>query len=100
MKIYSIEENQFLQWFFNTGDDQSQKQERLNIGNQVIDELFLSGSSVITSQEIWDKCEKTVIPLRFLTEFKDDTTGEFGDLDEPCSLVLTMEIGGEDESTS
>lgn len=100
MKLYSIKEQDFLQWFFNAGDDQSQKQERFNIGQQMIDELLLCGSGIITSQEIWDKCEKTVIPLRFITEFDDNADGEFGDLEEECDLVLTRRIGGSDESIS
>lgn len=82
MKIYTIKPRNFITWYYNTGADQDQSDEAIRLGNRVIEEMKDNGSSTITTQEIFDECEKSCIPVYILEEYEslEYQDGELGNL--------------------
>ena len=68
-----IKSEDFINWMFNTGADQDQERQALDLGYSVIERL-LEGSVTITPQDILDECEPIVIPLNIIEGFEDDDT--------------------------
>tara|TARA_B100001287_G_scaffold168800_1_gene142004 strand:- start:284 stop:574 length:291 start_codon:yes stop_codon:yes gene_type:complete len=78
-KMLKIKSSDFVTWFFKSGADQDQKQEALELGVSVIEQL-LEGSVTITPQNILDRCEGLVIPMNIIKGFEGtDSTMEIED---------------------
>lgn len=80
METYKATEENFLNWFFNTGDDQDQKEARTSLGQNVIDALIEDRISIITPQDILNGCQHSVIPMN-ICEGHVGENGELGDTD-------------------
>jgi len=91
MKTYTITKTNFLNWWFNTGSDQEQKENRLDLGKRAV-EMLLSGEDFFYSvEDAFNECEKSCIPLEYLEEFLGDAEHfglEVGDLDYGCEVIL------------
>ena len=69
-KELRIKTSDFINWMFNTGADQDQEREVLDLGRRVIEQL-MKGDVTITPQDILDQCEPLVIPLVIVEGFED-----------------------------
>lgn len=70
MKKYTITKAKFLDWFYKTGDDDSQSELITDLGQAVIDHLNKTNSFNITTQEIFNNyCEHSAIQLKYLEEY-------------------------------
>ena len=65
-----IKSEDFINWFFNTGADQDQERQALELGYGVIEGL-LEGKVTVTPQEILDQCESLVIPMSIIEGMED-----------------------------
>lgn len=91
MKTFTVTKSNFLNWYFNTGDDKSQVDEATKIGDTVIKELKHSGKCIFTVKYIWDICEKNCIPLKYTEEFNPkihNENEELGDLKDGYKIKL------------
>jgi len=94
VKFYTITQANFLEWYFNTGEDGSQKDMRTNLGKKAIDCLFEGKVFTFSVFDAFDECEKGCIPIKYLEEFgKDEKLGnddtlEVMDLPFECEISL------------
>jgi len=88
MKIYTITKQNFLHWFFNTGDDGSQKNMRTELGGRAIEKLLKGEDFSYSVYDAFDDCELGCIPLMYLEEFHEGEEIEVGDLDYECEITL------------
>jgi hypothetical protein len=94
MKNYTITQANFLEWYFNTGEDGDQKDMRTNLGEKAIDFLFSGKEFTFSVYDAFNECEQGCIPIKYLEEFgKDeqlgnDNTIEVMDLTFECEISL------------
>jgi len=76
-----IKTTSFLNWYFNSGNDQEQQSIRQEIGHLAVSSLLCEGSSTITAQEIFDQVNIDVIPVNLIEGLEKTSTDiEIGDL--------------------
>lgn len=64
---FTITKHSFLDFYFNTGDDDSQESLRMNIADEIIDNLFQGNyTHTIDIQELFDGCG--YIAMRYCEE--------------------------------
>ena len=89
---FTITEEDFLDWYFNSGYDQSQEQIVKELGSEVRDELMISGKYVLNTQNIFDSVNTDVVPTRLVkyggTWTNQPKDGELGDLKFQWKLEL------------
>jgi hypothetical protein len=86
---YKITKERFLNWFFNTGADQDQDKMRVDIGYTAVEHLLDRNSFTITTEDVFDGCELSCVPLRYCEENEhSDTDLELGELEENWTLQL------------
>jgi hypothetical protein len=80
MKTLKIKTADFINWYYNSGADQDQEQEALNLGYRIIEGL-LDGGITIMPQEILDECNHDIIPLCIVVGYEnsDEEIGEVFD---------------------
>lgn len=88
MKTYTITKQNFLEWFFNTGDDKNQEEARTDLGKRAIERLFSGEDFFYSVEDAFNECEISCIPLAYLEEFDDKNDLEVGDLDYKCEVTL------------
>ena len=93
MKIYTIQKTRFLEWYFESGQDQENEEIRKELGEKVVNSLFREGFSHIITRDIFDICNQEAIKTHFLEEFDEDSEKELGDLDDNCAVVLIDKSG-------
>ena len=70
MTTYTITKSNFLNWYYNTGCDQSQEQMRVALGEGVIEHLLVFNQVVITAQDIFEEADLSSMPIHFLETFR------------------------------
>jgi len=94
MKTYTITQANFLEWYFNTGSDNDQKDTQTDLGKKAIDCLFSGKAFTFSVFDAFDDCEEGCIPIKYLEEFgKDEQLGnddtlEVMDLTFECEITL------------
>ena len=88
MKTYTITKQNFLEWFFNTGDLKSQKESRTDLGKRAIERLFSGEDFFYSVEDAFNECEISCIPLAYLEEFSNLELREVGDLQNACEVNL------------
>ena len=88
MKHYTITKTNFLKWYYQTGDDQSQIDQATKLGFSVIYALMEKGECTYTALDIWGECNHDCIPLNILEEFEDNKEGELSDLEDGWKVTL------------
>ncbi len=89
MKIYTITKENFLYWWFKTGSDQEQKENKIDLGERVIERLLSGEDYFYSVEDAFNECEITCIPLMYLEEFdKLEDDREVGDLEYNCNVNL------------
>lgn len=84
MKYLEITKDSFLEWYFNSGDDQMQIYMRNKVGESVIEALLKTGRVSFSVEQIFEEEDKNEIPLVYCEEydldvFDDIYLGEIGD---------------------
>lgn len=86
MKTLKIKSADFINWYFNSGSDQEQKEMIMSVG-KVVSQGLLKGEVTITPQEIFDVCSTDIIPLNLVKGY-ENSKGEIGDVFDKFEVVL------------
>lgn len=76
MKKITITKRRFLDWYFNYGQDQENKELREDLANSIIDQMYKVGFGSLSVDELFVNCNKKSIRA-FFTEEYDMQTEEF-----------------------
>lgn len=90
METLHITKTNFLNWWFNTGSDQEQKENHLDLGKRAV-EMLLSGEDFFYSvEDAFNECEISCIPIMYTEEYRKDGYDELeiGDLEGVFDVVL------------
>ena len=69
MKTLEIKTIDFIDWYFNSGSDQEQKDIIFSLGKKAVKGL-LQGSITILPQDILDECNTDFIPLNLVVGYE------------------------------
>ena len=86
MQTLKIKPADFINWMYNSGADQDQAHEALNLGYRVIEGL-LDGGITIMPQEILDECNQDIIPLCIVVGYEESDV-EIGEVFDDYEVVL------------
>jgi hypothetical protein len=86
MKTLKIKTSDFINWMYNSGADQDQEHEALNLGYRVIEGL-LDGGITIMPQEILDECNHDIIPLNIVVGYEESDV-EIGEVFDDYEVEL------------
>jgi hypothetical protein len=70
MKTLEIKTIDFIDWYFNSGSDQEQKEIIFSLGKKAVNGL-LQGSITILPQDILDECNIDFIPLNLVVGYEN-----------------------------
>lgn len=70
MKL-SITKNNFLDWYFESGQDSENLSIKEQVLNSILDQMYKVGFGSVSVQELFDNCNQDAIRLSF-TEQSDD----------------------------
>lgn len=83
MKKLTITKKRFLEWYYQSGQDQENKELKEDLANSIIDQMFKTGVGSISVQELFDGCNEEAIRLSFTEQgTEDDYDTELSDLGE------------------
>ena len=88
MKKYTITKSNFLSWYFDSGQDSENASIREDLAESLINGLTKSNTFTITTEEVFEQCNKDAIKLCYLEEFYDEDEREVEDLMEDCEIIL------------
>ena len=88
MKTLHITKKNFLKYFFQSGSDQEQEANQIDLGQRVIERLISGEDFFYSVEDAFNECEVGCIPLAYLEEFDDDNEFEVGELEEEVDLIL------------
>ncbi len=86
MQTLKIKTADFINWMYNSGADQDQEQEALNLGYSIIESL-LEGSVTITPKDILDECNHDIIPLNIVVGYEESDV-EIGEVFDDYEVEL------------
>ena len=86
METLKIKSADFINWMYNSGADQDQEQEALNLGYSIIESL-LEGAVTITPKDILDECNHDIIPLCIVVGYEESDV-EIGEVFDDYEVVL------------
>jgi hypothetical protein len=75
-KHLTITKGRFLDWYFNYGQDQENKELRVDLANSIIDQMYKVGFGSFSVAELFDNCNQEAIRAYFTEEY-DYQTDEF-----------------------
>ena len=70
MKTLEIKTIDFIDWYFNSGSDQEQKEIIFSLGKKAVKGL-LEGSITILPQDILDECNTDFMPLNLVVGYEN-----------------------------
>ena len=91
MKIYTIKKRRFLQWYFEDGQDTEIKSLKEEVLEKLLSGLFENNTATVTTEDVFNNCNKGAIRLAFLEEFEADENNydtELSDLQEEYAVIL------------
>ena len=88
MKTYTITKQNFLKYFFQSGSDQEQEANQIDLGQRAIERLLSGEDFFYSVEDAFNECEIGCIPLSYLEEFDDSNELEVGELEEVVDVIL------------
>ena len=83
MEKLTITKKRFLEWYYQSGQDQENTDLKIDLANSIINQMFKTGVGSISVQELFDGCSEDAIRLSFTEQgTEDDYDIELGDLGE------------------
>ena len=79
MKL-TITKGNFLDFYFNYGQDSELKEIRFDLADEIIKVLYDKDNATISIQSIFDKCNKDSIRGFYCEELNDNIEQEIGDI--------------------
>ncbi|MDC7249493.1 MAG: hypothetical protein PQJ49_06230 [Sphaerochaetaceae bacterium] len=65
----TITKGRFLDWYFDYGQDQENKQLRVELAESIIDQMYKVGFGSMSVQELFDNCNQDAIRAYYLQEY-------------------------------
>ena len=87
----TIKKERFLDWYFSYGQDQENKELRIDLANSIIDQMYKVSFGSYSIQEIFDNCNQDSIRVYFTCQYDmmtDDFDIELSDLNKKYSITL------------
>jgi len=91
MRKFTITKGRFLDWYFNSGQDQEMKELRTELANSIINQMYSVGHGSMSVEELFDGCNQDAIRLGFTEQYNEDTDDpdvELLDLNTPYEIKL------------
>lgn len=90
MKTVHITKNRFLDWYFEDGQDQEKVELRLDLANEIIDQLQKKGTASYSVEELFDRCNEEAIRVCYLQEALnyDNQDLELSDAEKEFEVIL------------
>ena len=88
-KTFHITKYNFLQWYFEDGQDSENAQLKQDLAESIIQVLVALNTAVVTTNDIFKHCNQGGIAISYLEEFKDsDIHTELADYEPNYELIL------------
>jgi hypothetical protein len=88
-KTFHITKYNFLQWYFEDGQDSENAQIKQDLAESIIQVLVALNTAVVTTNDIIKHCNQGGIAISYLEEFKDsDIHTELADYEPNYELIL------------
>jgi len=87
IKFYQITKENFLSYYFDTGDDGGQREMRACIGRDAVQSLRDKGEFTLDVKTLFEGCEQECIRVSYLENCEVED-GEIMDLDHECEVIL------------
>jgi len=91
MRRLTITKGRFLDWYFNSGQDQEMKELRKNLAESIIHQMYSVGHGSMSVQELFDGCNQDAIRIGFTEQYNEETDDphvELLDLNTPYEIEL------------
>ena len=89
MNNLTITKGNFIEWYFNTGQDTEKVCLRLELANDIINNLFVQDKVSTSLIDIFEYTNKDAIPLSYCQQYYNEDTDEcIGSLDNNYTLTL------------
>ena len=95
MKNLKITKDRFLDFFYNSGQDQEMEELKNDLAQKVINGLYSNkGTFTIAVEDIFNECNQDSIRLSFCDGYSEDECGEdnydieLGDIEEGYTIKL------------
>ncbi len=89
MTQLTITRKNFLDWYFNYGQDQENEENKIDLADSIINQLFKTGTAIYSVGELFDNTNHDAIRFCFTNECKDeDNDQEIGDLFNNYKITL------------
>jgi len=89
LKTFHITKYNFLQWYFEDGQDSENAQIKQDLAESIIQVLKALNTAVVTTKDIFKHCNQGGIAISYLEEFKDsDIHTELSDYEPNYELIL------------
>lgn len=90
MKL-TIKKKDFLDWYFDYGQDTENENLRLSLSEEIIAQMYEKGKGCCSVEELFDECNQYAIRAYFTQEFymqTDEYDVELSDLEEFTYVTL------------
>lgn len=87
-KTFHITKSRFIEWYYESGQDQEIEDLKSDLVNIVIAQLSTNGKAEITVEQLFEDCNKESIKLSYLEEFDLDEDRELSELEEEYEVEL------------
>ena len=91
MITLTITKGRFLDWYFNSGQDQEMKESKMDLAKSIIHQMYSVGHGSMSVEEIFDGCNQDAIRIGFTEEYdeqRDEYEVELSDLGIPYTITL------------
>lgn len=91
MRKFTITKGRFLDWYFNSGQDQEKAQLRKEMADSIIHQMYSDGHGSMSVAELFDGCNQDAIRLGFTEQYNEETDDpdvELLDLNTPFEIKL------------
>ena len=84
----TITKGNFIEFYFNYGQDKELKELRLDLADDIIKILYDKDTATISIQDIFNQCNKDSIRGFYCDEFTDNIEQEIGDIFSSYEIEL------------
>ena len=73
MRKFTITKGRFLDWYFNSGQDQEKAQLRKEMADSIIHQMYSDGHGSMSVAELFVECNQDAIRLGFTEQYNEET---------------------------
>jgi len=91
MRKLTITKGSFLDWYFNSGQDQEMEELRKHLADSIIHQMYSVGHGSMSVEELFDRCNQDAIKIGFTEQYNEETDDydiELSDLSTPYEIEL------------